>query len=214
MKVAITVICIAAAIAASLYITHETFLAIVTGLVSGLMASLIFVVLLNDLRPKLRISPVIVRGKDRNGGDRLFVKVINDTKADLIQPTATLHAMTVNGPGERDIAQRLPLAADTPMIIARKNHKKRGETPNAYVFSAPIGETEQAKIDRNNSIRFRIVAEHPISGVKKIFEQIYPLDKDNPVEGRFRPGPHFGVDPLAAPRIATNSAPAPDSAET
>ena len=198
MKVAITVICIAAAIAASLYITHETFLAIVTGLVSGLMASLIFVILLNDLQPRLRISPVIVQGKDRNGGDRLFVKVINETKADLIQPTATLHAMTVLGPGERDIVQRLPLAAATPMIIARKNHKKPGENPNAYVFSASIGQEELGKIERSNSIRFRIVAEHPVSGVKKIFEKVYSLDKGNPVAGRFRPGLHFGVEPVPA----------------
>ncbi|MBY9066444.1 hypothetical protein K1X12_06015 [Hyphomonas sp. WL0036] len=210
LKGAITVSSCSAAIVASLFFTHATFLAVVTGLVSGLMASVIFLLLLNDLQPKLRISHVIVRGKDRRGGNRIFVKVINQTRADILQPRATLHAITIAELGERYIAENIPLAAESPMIIERVNHKRPGENPNVYVFSAKIGKEEEEKISRNTSIRFRIISEHPVSGVKKIFERIYSLDAGCLLEGRFRSGAHFGVDLYSADSARNDASIEPD----
>jgi len=200
MRIFLVAVSCAAAIAAGFVVTHHLYLAVVTGVVSGLLASFVFLYVLSDLRPKVKIAPILVRGPTLDGGKKLSIKIINQSGADLIEPKATLHALhkVERGIGARDIAKRMELVNDTPFLIRGCNASRGRENEHIYIFNSRITDEFDAIVASKASIRFRLIAQHPMSGVKQVFEKIYSLDATTLIDGRLKSGENFDVEPLDA----------------
>lgn len=185
----------AAAIAAAAFVSEPITLAILTGLVSGLLASLVFYMVLFDLQPRILISPVAAFGLTRRGDRKLSIKIINKTGFDIIEPFAALHAVekVIRGAGTRHISRKITLANDRPLVVRKRRARSR-RNPHIFIFTAKIDDAVQERLDASSFLRFRLVTEHPVSGVKRVFHKTYRLNSEEVCEGRFKSGENFDLE--------------------
>ena len=194
-RIVVVALMCAAAVAAGLVLQHEIYESIVTGIVSGLLASVAFLFVIFDLKPRVRISSVAVLGYTADATRKLSIKVVNLSRADLIQPIATLHASrrVARGNGIRVVTEKIELVNSSPLCIHRRKSADH-ELRNVYVFNARILPKHDPIIWRSDYLMFRFVGAHPISGVTRIFEQRFIIGSEKFVEGHFKFGENFDVE--------------------
>ena len=155
---------------------------IIVGVISGLLASLIFYTFLRALKPNIVISDKIAKS-----GDRFLIKIVNKANRDAIDIRAELLLMTpITVPGgivwKRE---RLSLRPEYLMILP-KYDKKDKDAKYAFRFS-----TEENLFEICNKpqqyLSFKIIAKDEVSGFGKVFIQKYYTEKDI-LEGSFEFG--------------------------
>lgn len=175
-------------------------MAFVYSVISGLVASVAFFLLLTRIKPQLDLSPVVARRKNRQGEWCYSFKVIN-RGAPLVNIRAELHRIrreSVNGRGLVR-SRRFELIRDDPMTIDRYDP----DDPSiayTYVFTTAKGQYVDTSLARypDSELRFRLTAMHEVSQITRIFKKTYRADGNDIRDGRFQVGDTFDITAATA----------------
>lgn len=148
----------------------EFGLNIVLGVVSGIVASIIFLLSLRKMRPKICISRHIVL-KD----DIYYFKFVNKSRHDLFDIKLEASLLTpfgdINGQNLRAVDIKL---MDEVLFHIPKNQKD-GKDPH-NLFATRCRTTQDLIKDWDNEstyIQLTIIARHSVSGINRVFKQVY-----------------------------------------
>ena len=165
----------------------DYIVAILIGVLSSIVASIIFILFLRRLRPKIIISPEIAKWKTIKGERIYQIKVINETGRSIINIKAQLFLVTHRErPGGRTPAtEKIPLYKSEVMELSKFDLKDT-EDNHAFRFDT---ETDIEKLWNNEEsfFRFKIYGTDSFSGFGKVFVQDY-LKKESIVKGDFHAG--------------------------
>jgi hypothetical protein len=162
---------------------------LLSGVISGLVTSLIFLVLLSFLRPRIHISPWIARGRDRNGRPVWRLKVVNRSHSDAVNVRAELHDVHEEVRQNKEIqssAIKLSLVREGLFLLEAFNPGTKSDY--AFVFST------YDNLEKYSIVRFRIYAEHEYSRFAKVFPARYRISEKPFRDGRFVAGPTFETE--------------------
>ena len=111
----------------------DYLLSIIVGVLSGLVASTVFLYFISRVRPKVNISNTIAKGQSSKGDTAYRIKVINMTRRSIINVKAQLHLVTLSvvPGGVIEKSKAIELRRSDPMEISRFDRK---DTKAEYAF--------------------------------------------------------------------------------
>jgi hypothetical protein len=149
---------------------------VATGVVSGLLASLVWFIGLRLVKPKIRISPMI--RKAPNDGT-YQIKVLNVRRSNAINVKAQLYMLQpMKADGDR-FRNSTPVRLERPDLMAISGNTSRDEYDGTPVFRFSTQEDLDALAQQNPdaTLAFRLLATHPFSQSTQLFKQDYTWDK-------------------------------------
>jgi len=164
-------------------------LSVIIGILSSVIASIIFLTFLTRVRPKIEISNQIAKGKSLTTGDIIYrIKVINKTRHSIINIKAQLHLVTpIVVPGGILLkTKEIPLKRSEVMCLEKFDPKDE-QAKYAFRFVTYEDIEKSWSDDKRSFLRFRIVATDSISGFSKVFTKDYHT-KSLIKEGEFEYG--------------------------
>lgn len=178
------------------YLADKILLALLLGVVS----SGIFFLVLKRLRPSVKVSPVIAKGQSLGKRTVYRVKIINKTRAPLIDIQAQLHVFEDYPSQGGAIWKTVPIQLQraSPISIGPYD-KKDPDADYAYRFLTFEDLDSVWSDDSKQFLRFRLLCRSAFSGISGFFQQDYKLPKRTSlVEGDFSKGDTFEVTRVRA----------------
>jgi hypothetical protein len=171
---------------------HELSVTIIVSTATSLLASIIFLLLLARIRPKLEISPVIAKGI-RDEEVTFNVKVVNKTKADLIDVRCRLDAVDwiPFAKGRLVRTSRIDLRYNELLVLPRLSKR---DDDQSFAFRFSTEGNVHSRIENAELIRFQIIATHGVSGFSRAYRRRFTHAEIRP--GNFETGTSFEVLPL------------------
>ena len=169
--------------------------ALVASVCASLTASVIFLVLLTRVRPRVEISAKVARSV-RNGQLSHGVKIINRSRADLVDIRVRLDRIEITPDvnGYLKVRTPIPLRFDEILVLPRF---KRKDKEHEYAYRFTTTEDVAGRMDEAISIlRFQLVAKHSVSGFSRAFSQNFRVS--DIVDGNFAVGNTFEIALLAS----------------
>lgn len=171
----------------------ETIIGIVVGILSSFLASGIFLIYINRLKPKIEISPEISYYKDETETFYYVIKILNKGKRNVINVKVKLSIIKeiiISG-GRVNRAKKLNLKTDEIVCIPLYSKK---DTDAKYAFRIRCSDNlkEIWSNEKNSYLRFRVIAEDTISGSTEVFEMKY-FTHSCIQEGQFEWGDSFKI---------------------
>jgi hypothetical protein len=159
---------------------------ILLGAISSLIASVVFLLFLTRVRPRIIISECIAKGTSANGKAIYRIKVINRTRVPIINVKAQLHFMrpTVAPGGIIYISKEIKLQRSEIMELSEFNLKDN-TAAYAYRFRSYEDLDESWNDDKQSYLRFRLYATHSISGFSRVFRKDFHTKRNSIVDGDF-----------------------------
>ena len=145
---------------------------ITTGIISGLVTSFLFLLILSGFRPKIKISPYIAKEFDKDGVFYTF-KVVNLSKRSCINikvDASVAYTEKVEG-GITHWTKELKLN-QTNVFEISGYRKKDKNADYAWRFTTDDNLTKKWK-GYPDTVRFRIIATDPTTGLSKAFLHEY-----------------------------------------
>lgn len=166
----------------------------VTGILSSLVASIVWFYLFTRLKPKVTISSKIAKFKDVEGKTVYKIKIINRSRRAIVGVKGNLVLVVpvfVKSGTVRTIRE-IPLKIDEMMSIPGFNVK---DSESRYAFRFLTYEDIEALWDNDQTqyLSFRFYAEDSISGLRTYLEKRYLLKRDTIVDGDFVSGNSFDI---------------------
>lgn len=164
----------------------DNLAAIILGVLSSLVASIIFLLFLTRLRPKIEISDQISKSVSSSGKTIYRIKIINRTRVPIINVKAQLHRMipnTVPG-GIIYISKEITFQRHEIMELS-KFDKKDKTASYAYRFRSYDVLEDLWQDDTQAYLRFRIYATHSVSGFSRVFRKDYFTKRNTIITGEF-----------------------------
>ncbi len=163
--------------------------AVIIGILSSLVASLMFLLFLTRVRPKIIISDRIAKGKSSTGETVYRIKIINKTHRSIINVKAQLHLMipTVTPGGIIMKSKEIPLKRSEIMEISKFDLKDE-MAGYAFRFLTYENIEDLWKDDTHSFLRFRIFATDSLSGFCKGFCKYYHTKRNSIKGGDFEFG--------------------------
>lgn len=174
---------------------------IVTGVISGILASAIFFAISYCIRPKIIIGQNISHTKE-NGKDIYIIKVINHSYYEYVDVSYLLQLYSPDGEYNTKTELIKPLKDIAPTIDAYASEKKKPRCEYATRISYDISDIVDSlgkkmgnPRDDNgvNRLVFTIQGKHGLSSSRAVFTQIFY--KDNIVDGNFETGVSTKINP-------------------
>ncbi len=165
----------------------EIWIAIVIGIVGGVVSSTIFYFLLRGLKPSIEISPYIAR-VDRNGTIYYDFKIINKSKRPLVdvRAHASLAKRVYAEGGPIYQTERIPLIRDKYFELG--GFSLQDQNADYALRFATQSDLGSAWASDSDHVKLRVIATDSVSGFSKAFVQQY-MTKRNSI----KPGLHkFG----------------------
>lgn len=166
----------------------DHIVAITIGVLSSIVASLMFLLFLSRLRPKIVISPQIAKGEGLKREMVYRVKVINKTGRSIINIKAQLFLVkpSVRPGGITPTAKEIPIAKGEIMELSKFDLKDKDDN---YAFRFRTYEDIKELWDNRQSfLRFKIYGIDSLSGFGKVFTQDYHTKRNSIKEGDFESG--------------------------
>lgn len=148
----------------------EIYSAILTGVISGIIASVFFMLILLKIKPKVSISQEICISRTKEGKEVHQIKVVNNTRAMLVNVKYSLHYCEVYGDGIVTIHHIEALKS--PITTITKYDKKDKLSKYAVRLSYDLDE-EKYPLDENHKLLFTFLADHAVSNTTKSMEVEY-----------------------------------------
>ena len=166
-------------------------LAVLIGILSSIIASILFLWFLTKIRPQLEISDQIAKERSLEGKTIYKIKVINKTSHPIINIKAQLLLVTptVVPGGILMETKKIPLKKSEVMYIEKFD---RSDEEAKYAFRFVTYEDIENIWENNKELLFRIMATHSVSGFTKVFEKKY-YNKKSIKEGEFKIGEEMDI---------------------
>ncbi len=156
--------------------------AIIVGVLSSLLASLIFLFFLRLMRPKIVISDKIAKT-----GDRFVIKVVNKSRRDAVDIKVEFLLMTPVSVPNGIILRRRPILLKRDYLMVLPRYDKRDKDAS-YAFRFTTQENLLEIWNKEHQyLLFRLMAKDELSGFGKVFNQKFYTKKDI-MEGSFEFG--------------------------
>lgn len=165
---------------------------VLIGILSSLVASLVFLCFLTRIRPKIEISKQIAKeyaDGDVCGQGPYKIKIINKTRRRIIDVEAQLHLMEIRVLPGGIIRRGVPIPLVRSKIMEIEKFDPRDESADyAFRFIIDADVEEIWKDDSHSFLRFRISATDSFSGFKRVFIMDYHKKRDCIKQGDFKFG--------------------------
>ena len=169
----------------------DIILSVVIGLLSSLLASVVFLSFLNSMKPKVLIAPSIAMRKKENKFD-YSIKIINRTRVPILNVRIRLELIDLhNVPGGK-LFQEGTLSQYDVFQIERFDKK---DVDASYAFRFRISDSiihDKWTVD-NSHLKLTLLATHSTSGFTKVFEQKYFYKETDLVNGTYEFGNSLDV---------------------
>ena len=162
---------------------------LLTGVIVGVVANALYLLMLSRLRPKVQISEHIAKGEEPHTGMRFRVKVINRTRWPITDIKAQLHLVwnRQEAGGAIYRSKLIRLVQDAPIAID-KYSKKDTEANYAYRFATQEPLDTIWVDDAQQFLRFRLICKHSLSGFGGFFVQDFRVKRHAIRNGSFVKG--------------------------
>lgn len=154
---------------------------IVSGIVSGLLASGILTIVLFAIKPKIKIAKEACIDRDRG---ILSIKFVNMSRVDLIDVNYSLFYCLDKGDGNVNVQEIPPIKPRLRSVD--KYDKKNPEHPYAVCITYDIAVTTGFGTDNpkhNSFFEFSVCSRHSLSNAIGFTKERYTLDEI--IEGRY-----------------------------
>jgi hypothetical protein len=167
----------------------DYLLSIILGVLSSLVASIVFLLAISRLRPRVKISESIAKGRSAVNADIYLIKVVNRGPRPIINIKARLQLIRpINVPnGAIEQFVDIPLIGSDPLELVAFSKEDDMES-YAYRFSTDDDLDTHWADDQYTYLRFTIFATDALSGFGKVFTQKYRLKRIVLKEGDFVKG--------------------------
>lgn len=166
-----------------------TIESIASGVISGLIASLVLFIFLLMIKPRIKVSGKLCLASD---GVTYRVKVINCSRVNLIDVKYTLHICKPLGGGIIDVEEILPAKRPIESIRAKRSASADPEASYAMCISYDLG---SHSLSPGAYYLFTICARHSWSGAVSLREQRY--DQSQIERGQFETRDSMNIVPIA-----------------
>lgn len=160
----------------------EWVIGIVTGIVAGVVSSIIFFCVMRCVKPKVVISDNICHDTV-NSHDIYKIKVVNLTKAMLVNLRYTLMYHVDNGKGVSSVVEISPIKCALTYIDAYKKEKNYSDYALRITY---LYDKAKYPLTSNTKLVFTIFAEHPYSNRTICCKKTYFAS--NVEQGQFETG--------------------------
>lgn len=179
-------------------LTFDLLMALGIGVISGVIAALIFFLIMRVLKPRIIISNKIVKEcVKKDDGTEEFVyrfKFINKTRSNIENVSIDLFLMEeyFNGTGKNYSSKGLTLAKPEFKFLAGTN-EKNGENHNNCVQMRITEDLEKVWNGEKEWLHVQIDSTHAKSGRRKVYVKRYTDSKNTICEGKFDSGENFDI---------------------
>ena len=148
--------------------------AIVLGVVSSVMASVVWIIALSRITPKLVISTEIAEDPRAEGSAPVYrIKVVNRSRRAAMDLRFQLDLMTPIRAKGGNVNRRTQLVCGNAPLMFPRFRRSDKEHDNAYRLRVVSDIRKLLAENPNSSIRLQIFARHEVSGMGKVFQQRY-----------------------------------------
>jgi len=171
--------------------------AITIGVLSSIIASALWILILSRLTPKLDVSPEIAEdpGGANLGSPTFRIKVVNRSRRAAMDLRFQVDLMTPVRAKGGHVNRRSPLECGNAPLMFPRYHRSGKDHDNAYRLRINSDIKGLLKKNPNSSIRLQIFARHELSGMGKVFEQRYYHPSSEIVLGSFVRGQDLTLIP-------------------
>ncbi|MDQ1247755.1 MAG: hypothetical protein QG597_2126 [Actinomycetota bacterium] len=165
---------------------------LIFGALSSTIASLIWLLMLRRVRPRIEISPFIAE-ESINDSPQWRLKLINRSRraaVDISIEIVLIRAQSAAN-GSVNMTRAIPVGR-LPLMLPGKRWRS-GSDDNCYRIRIHANPGNLLTPDDGRYLRVRIMARDEVSGVGRLFEQRYAYLATSIVKGRFSKGQHFQV---------------------
>jgi hypothetical protein len=149
-------------------------IAFLLGVLGGVVSSLIWLLLLRVLRPRVEIAPTISLSANRLGHEICRFKIVNRSRQAAVHLQIELDRVRIGAAvdgGQVDFRRSLPIKPAELMVLPRFSRRDRKAT---YAYRLTTREPIKELLnDGRYEVRLRIYAQHPMSGVGQTFSQVF-----------------------------------------
>lgn len=171
---------------------NEILATILTGLISGVISSVLFFCMMSMLRPHLTISGDICKGVD-DIGVFYAIKILNHSKYDVIDLKIELILKTPfnsNG-GLNHSMEWINLRRDKILLLPR--YKKDDKHGDYALVVATRDNLEQMWTNNAQFVEVKVHGKHCFSGIRKSFDKKYYTKRSTIKDGMFNFGKTFDI---------------------
>jgi hypothetical protein len=173
----------------------ETIEAIAVGILSSVVASALWILILSRLTPKMIISPEIAE----DPATQVFrIKVVNLSRRAAVDLRVEAHLVTSIGVRGGRVNRRMNLVCGNPPLVLPRRTRTSKEYDNAYRLRIDSNVRELWSASPDSFVRLQIFARHEVTGMGKMFEQRYHHPGAEIVTGSFVHGHDMSVTREAA----------------
>jgi hypothetical protein len=164
--------------------------AIVIGVLSSVLASGVWLVVLRGLRPKIEISPVLV--EDPGPQPCFRIKVINKSRRAVVDIAFELVIMRPERTkgGTVNMRKVVRVAGPPPLVLAGKG---RGRDDNTYRIRVDADLRGILEQDESRFVRLRVFGRDSLSGLGRVADREYHEPAAEIITGKYVKGPTFEV---------------------
>jgi hypothetical protein len=168
-------------------------IAIIIGVLSSIVASLIFLLFLSSVKPKIIISEQIAKSKSSKGELVYKIKVINKTRRPIMDIRASLHIVTLTVIPGGSLRETKEILLKRSEIMGLEKFDKKDKEGN-YAFNfLTYEDIENIWDDTHSYLRFRIYAIDSLSRFGKVFIKDYYTKRNVIKGGEFEAGESLKV---------------------
>ncbi len=172
----------------------EIIIAITTGVLSSICASVIFLFFFAKIRPNIEISDTIAVEESSDGVRKYWMKFVNKGRRDVINVRFELLFSTPQNAanGIRTHRKTIPLTKSSILLVPRFDEKGHN---NSYAKRISTTENlDQLWDDERSFLTLRIIGEDSVSGFSKIFVKDMHYKKTTLKVGRHKVGLSLDVE--------------------
>lgn len=166
------------------------------GVVSGVVASVTYAILMKFMRPKIKIVDVAIHNVEKN---LFIIKVINRTKSRITDVSCYLQYYSHMSNGFRSIEVK-PYISIPPTIEKYIDDRDSIDAPSMYAVQYGFVVPEEVNFSDEDMLVFSIKAVHPVSGTSSYDIMEYEFGKSGKVRKNvaFDAGDNMGVHAIDA----------------
>lgn len=171
----------------------DAIVAIIIGIVSSFLSSILFLFAAHRIKPKIEVSPMISKYTDDKGRLVYVIKIINMGRRDAVDISLVLHLLRpikneeANETNTVSRSRRLQLKTNNLFKLAKR---KKNEY-FAFRVRCYKNIEEILKETKDSKLRFRLTARDSFTNSPILIEQTYGLDAIR--EGQFKTGNSFDI---------------------
>lgn len=156
---------------------------LLSAVITGVVASIVYSLILLVIRPKVKISKEICMSKNTDGTMVYKIKVVNKSFAMLTNLKYSLYYCVEHGDGNETITE---IKSRKTSILNINRYRLAEDKTDYAVRISYLIDPREYPVNDNCSFRFSFIADHALSNTTRSLSKVYR--KEDIIEGNFQMG--------------------------